>query len=223
MPAELDHLFVMVSRGAPEAHCLVEVGIREARPNRHPGQGTACRRFFFDNAYLELLWVENPEEAQSEAVQPLGLWERWSNRHSGACPFGVVLRPSGPGGQGPPFPAWEYRPGYLPPTLTLHIGGNSRLVEEPLLVYLPARRRPDSLPAPERPPLRHAPGFQQLTALRLFGTWQDVPSAVMQAAERSKALTLFHAQEYFAEIGFSKERQRRHFDLRPILPLVLCI
>jgi hypothetical protein len=27
-------------------------------PNRHRGQGTACRRFFSRNAALELLWVE---------------------------------------------------------------------------------------------------------------------------------------------------------------------
>jgi hypothetical protein len=50
----LDHVFVMCSKGAPEAEALLRVGLREGAGNTHPGQGTACRRFFFENAYLEL-------------------------------------------------------------------------------------------------------------------------------------------------------------------------
>jgi hypothetical protein len=38
----------------------------EGEPNTHPGQGTACRRFFFRNAFLELVWVRDPAEAQGE-------------------------------------------------------------------------------------------------------------------------------------------------------------
>jgi hypothetical protein len=44
----------MCSKGAPEAEALLRVGLREGAGNTHPGQGTACRRFFFENAYLEL-------------------------------------------------------------------------------------------------------------------------------------------------------------------------
>lgn len=55
--AEVDHVFVSASRGAPEARKLIELGLLEGSPNRHPGQGTANRRFFFANAMLELSWV----------------------------------------------------------------------------------------------------------------------------------------------------------------------
>jgi hypothetical protein len=63
MAFQLDHVFILCDRGAPEADALVRLGIREGSGNTHPGQGTACRRFFFSNVYLELLWVEDAAEA----------------------------------------------------------------------------------------------------------------------------------------------------------------
>src|SRR5262249_59045833 len=94
MTIELDHLFVCVAAGAPEAEHLVQFGLMEGTPNVHRGQGTANRRFFFQNAMLELLWVENLIEAQSEQTAPTQLWERWSARLAGACPFGTIVRPT---------------------------------------------------------------------------------------------------------------------------------
>ena len=63
MSFELDHLFILVAAGGPEAARLSELGLVEGAVNRHPGQGTACRRFFFHNAFLELVWVDDPAEA----------------------------------------------------------------------------------------------------------------------------------------------------------------
>src|SRR5438552_2528909 len=119
MHVELDHLFICTSVGAPEADRLIGFGLREGAPNQHPGQGTACRRFFFHNAYLELLWVVDSAEAQAESVRRTGLWERWSRRGRAASPFGLGVRPDGPEEQEVPFPGWEYRPPYLPDPLAI--------------------------------------------------------------------------------------------------------
>src|SRR6266705_2850427 len=73
MTSEFDHVFICVSVGGEEAGALAAFGLTEGTPNVHPGQGTACRRFFFANNYLELLWVSNAGEAQSEAIQPTHL------------------------------------------------------------------------------------------------------------------------------------------------------
>src|ERR1700759_3284416 len=86
---EIDHVFICTSAGGSEADQLVAFGLTEGSRNHHPGQGTANRRFFFENAMLELLWVEDAEEARSEAVRRLALWERWSQRNLGASPFGI--------------------------------------------------------------------------------------------------------------------------------------
>src|SRR5437879_6291460 len=93
MQLELDHFFVCASIGAPEADRLIEFGLSEGTPNNHLGQGTANRRFFFHNAFLELLWVADPAEAQTSAVRRTGLWERWSRRSGGCSPFGIGFRP----------------------------------------------------------------------------------------------------------------------------------
>jgi hypothetical protein len=222
MPAELDHVFLWVSSGAPEAEGLTALGLREGPSNRHPGQGTACRRFFFANSYLELLWVESCQEAQGQVAQPLRLWERWAGRGAGACPFGVILRPTWPGGPASPFPYWEYRPPYLPPPLTLHVGTNASCVEEPLLFYIPVSRRPDSLPTHDRRLLEHESGFREVTALRLYSPHAATHSPAMQAAEQTAAIVFDQSPEYLAEIGFDGEGQGRRADLRPALPLVMC-
>jgi hypothetical protein len=52
---EIDHVFIGCRPGAPEADSMLKRGFVEGSPNTHPGQGTANRRFFFDNFMLELL------------------------------------------------------------------------------------------------------------------------------------------------------------------------
>src|SRR5436309_1359806 len=125
---ELDHLFIWSDIGGPQADRLATIGLTEGEPNTHPGQGTACRRFFFRNAYLELLWMCDPAAAKSELVQPTGLWHRWTGQASGASPFGVCLRPARHQGGGEhndppaiPFRGWAYRPPYLPADLAIHV------------------------------------------------------------------------------------------------------
>jgi len=56
MTTEIDHIFICTSFGGTEASSLATLGLTEGASNAHPGQGTACRRFFFANGYLELLW-----------------------------------------------------------------------------------------------------------------------------------------------------------------------
>ncbi len=126
---ELDHVFIWVDVGALEADLLVSFGLSEGPPNVHPGQGTANRRLFFHNAFLELVWVSDALEVQSELVQPTQLWSRWSQRKSGASPFGVGLRPTHAGSADAPFPSWKYRPPYLPSPLAIHVGEGVPLFE----------------------------------------------------------------------------------------------
>src|SRR4051812_1392474 len=130
MPAEFDHIFVCASPGGEEARALAAFGLSEGTPNTHLGQGTACRRFFFRNGYLELLWVTAPAEAQSVTSSPTHLWERWTGRSNGACPFGLGFRPGADDRGGVPFPAWEYRPPYLPSSWSFQVATNAEVLTE---------------------------------------------------------------------------------------------
>jgi hypothetical protein len=222
MSVELDHVFICTSAGAPEADRLVEFGLTEGSPNRHPGQGTANRRFFFQNAFLELLWVEDPAEVQSELVRRTGLWERWSRRGSGVSPFGVGFRRGPAGGRTVPFPAWEYWPPYLPVPLAIHMAGNSEVMTEPLLFYLAFGRRPDADDPARRQPRVHAAGLQAITRLRIGLAQGGGTSPELRAAEEAcPGLSFASAGEDLMEVSFDGERKGQAVDFRPALPLVL--
>lgn len=161
MRIELDHLFVCTSAGAPQAEKLVQFGLREGPPNQHPGQGTANRRFAFANALIELLWVSDASEAQSQSARRTLLWERWSGREHNASPFGICVRPVDTQDTGLPFPAWRYRPAYLPDPLVMHIGDVG--IEEPMWVYLSFMQRAQR----EQWFIEHPVGIREITGLTL--------------------------------------------------------
>jgi hypothetical protein len=215
---ELDHLFVWTSVGGREADQLVAFGLTEGEPNTHPGQGTACRRFFFRNAFLELLWVTDPEEARSALVQPLQLWDRWSQQKAAASPYGVCLRPVDPGCTGIPFSCREYRPPYLPSPLAIHVGQSVPLYE-PLWFYLNFGRRPDHPERPQLQPLNHSAGFREVSGLKLLGPGLALLSDAAQAASQALGIVLGDAPEPMAEVTFDGGMQGQHADFRPLLPL----
>ncbi len=105
--------------GAP---ALVGLGLEEMASNAHPGQGTACRRFSLADQYLELQWVCNHADAQSERTRRTRLWERWVGRLTGTCPFGLVFRADSEEESVAPFRAWSYTPAYLRPGLRIEVG-----------------------------------------------------------------------------------------------------
>jgi hypothetical protein len=82
----IDHIFICTNVGAPAAREFQAFGLVERAPNRHPGQGTANRRFFFCDAMLEL----DPVEAQSEQTRATRLWERWPTTGRNASSFGII-------------------------------------------------------------------------------------------------------------------------------------
>jgi len=218
---EVDHVFLSCDVGAPEGDRLIELGLIEGSPNRHPGQGTANRRFFFANAMLELIWVHDPVEAQSDAgpARRLHLWERWAGRHATACPFGVCLRPTAGTAEVAPFPAWEYRPSYAP--IGMPVANNSIVDAEPLVFYIPMHRRMDTAPANRREPFEHTLPIRELTSLRIFAPGAATPSPAMLATLQTGAFSFEPAARPLLELGFDGERQGRRADLRPALPLVL--
>ena len=221
VPVEVDHVFVSASVGAPEGDRLVELGLVEGSSLHHPGQGTANRRFFFANAMLELAWVHDAVEAQSETepARRLHFWERWVGRDGSACPFGVCLRPTAGTSDVAPFPSWEYRPSYSP--VGLPVATNSTVDAEPLVFYIPMHRRMDTAPPQRREPYEHALPIRELTSLRMFSPGAAALSPAMLAALRTGAFSFQRAASPLLELGFDGERRGQRADLRPTLPLVL--
>jgi hypothetical protein len=222
MSVELDHFFICASAGATEADHLAELGFTEGAPNRHPGQGTACRRFFFRNAYLELLWVDNPLEAQSASIRSTGLWGRWSGRGSGACPFGLCFRPVAQPGGDPPFATWKYRAPYLPEGMSFQVGNNAHVLTEPGLFHLAFAfgRRPDAYRADKRQPLEHSAGLSEITRVELTSPYADRLSPELRGLTGAGMVRVRKGADYVAELAFDGESQGQKMDFRPMLPLV---
>ena len=213
MRIELDHLFVCTAPGAPEGDELVRFGLREGLPNRHSGQGTANRRFAFVNAMIELFWVSDIQEAQSESTRRTLLWERWSAREGKASPFGICLRPVDPQNAECPFPAWKYRPDYLPDPLVFHIGEAE--VEEPMWVYLSFMRRDYR----EQQFLEHPIGIREITGVTLT-TPVPLRSTTSHKMVEQGILSTREGPKSLLEIEFDGSPRNEIVNFRPHLPLV---
>jgi hypothetical protein len=219
MNFELDHLFIFTEIGAPAADRLVEFGFAEGSSNIHPGQGTTNRRFFFQNAMLELLWVHDPVEAQSELIQPTRLYDRWEQRDR-VCPIGLILRSNPPDGA-VAFSSWPYKPPYLPEHMSFAIATNKDVLTEAILFQSPFGQRPDQFPAEKAQPLVHPIGCREITRVTIVTPVPTPPSPEFQTLLNAQIVQLQHGDAYCVGLGFDGELQGQQVDLRPELPLIM--
>ena len=222
---EIDHVFICTSRGAPAAELLVRAGLTEGSPNRHPGQGTACRRFFFSNAMLELIWLDNEIEAHSEQTRRTGLFERLSGAPPGAIsdagrmasPFGVILRPALECEVICPWPSWSYCPPTMP-GLELEIASTDP--GEPMWCWMKSGMAPAQWPPERRQPLEHPAGFREVTGVRIACP-ELTPDSVTGTMARTGLIGLETAVEHRLELQFDRGSRGTTIDFRPALPLIV--
>lgn len=163
MDLQLHHVFVCASASAPEAKDLLGAGLIEGSGNVHLGQGTSNRRFFFENGFLELIWVHDERESQSDMTAPTRLWDRWTGRGKVANPFGLCFVSALGAGPGLPFPTRAYRPSYLTEGRSfLFVDGLSLAEPE---IFLPSWAQSTSSPPSE--PTKHPLGLRKMTSLSI--------------------------------------------------------
>jgi Glyoxalase-like domain len=211
----LDHVFIGCTNGAAEGDALLRLGFVEGSSNTHPGQGTANRRFYFDNFMLELLWVADPDEARNENTRRTRLWERCVAQDGQVSPFGIVFRSTRTPPPPAPFATWAYTPMYLPPSLSMQVAEGTSL-QEPELFYLPFLRRAS---ARHTEPVAHTPPIRQICGLSAGVRAQSALSAASRCVEQLGLVSYFQATQPLLEIFFDGPAGMR-FDLRPALPLV---
>lgn len=214
---ELDHLFIRARAGAPEAALLAAFGLAEGSPNTHPGQGTANRRFFFRNAFIELLWIADEAEATGSATRRTQLHARLDGAGN-ASPFGLCFRPS-PGRDGVPFPAWPYTPGYLPPGMQVDIAAEAPLAE-PMWFFLRSATAPETAPVARRQPLAHGAGLREISAVTVTVRDRHVLSPAAVAAICTGKVAIVEGPGDMLEIAFDGAPSGQVHDFRPALPLL---
>jgi hypothetical protein len=155
---EIDHIFIFTANQGREGDQLIDFGLNEGSSRVHPGQGTTNRKFYFENFFLELVWVIDEEEITSELTAPTRLWERSQFHTNGYSPFGLCLVHSE--ATDPLFAnSQTYEPAFFP----LGLGAN--IITNQDKPYLPWTFRLASSGPSKYPnePRNHPVGLQQLT------------------------------------------------------------
>jgi hypothetical protein len=215
---EVDHIFICTECNAPAAELLKSFGLTEGSSNKHPGQGTANRRFFFKNFFIELLWLENVEEAKSEVTTPTRLYDRLTSKSTDISPFGICFRPKNSLDKTVKFPSWSYKPTYLPNTLEVDIAKNTSL-SEPMWFFLSFASRPDLTPQAKRQPLVHSNGLSEATSIEITIPNSDKKFSLPHIKQLG-ILKVIDGSEHLLVITFDNEKQGLIYDFRPNLPMV---
>lgn len=230
---ELDHLFVAVQVNANAVQAtnnsvdqllgsakiarelseqLTKHGFIEGSNNRHPGQGTANHRFFFDGFMLEFLYVDDVAGLMDERATQLGLFNRFSNI---ACsPFGIASRRSSAESSDANYSYSVYHPHYLPAHLQIQVAQGSD-ENEPLWFHLPfVSSAAESDQLVDKEPRLHANKASRLTSLVIELPFKpstassdiaDMLNVRLQVSERHAAHLVFDDGCQGIQLGLSED------------------
>jgi hypothetical protein len=223
---ELDHVFIVVSPGAAtEIAALQRAGLTvDTKITRHPEDGTVSVAALFENAYLELIWVDaagsvTPEHAATAAwFRSAAAW-----RTSAHSPFGLGLRRVSGDTAPLPVPVQRETAPWLGPDAAYEVLRRSDETRASDFFVVPSRAavaswihrvRRDS-PAL----LKHPGGGREITRVVQYGPVAQEPHAFQRL--RPARLAFVRAAEPRVEVQLDGAAQDRRTDLRPALPLVI--
>lgn len=158
----IDHIFIFSTNEGQEAEELVEFGFKEGSGRSHPGQGTTNRKFYFQNFFLEILWVHDPNEIQSSRTSITGLWDRSNYSLNNCSPFGLCLGDLKGGEESIFKDSNEYQPEYFSEGMSIDFVSNDTWL--PWVFRLPFERSPTD----KAEPTNHSFGIQKLTSALFY-------------------------------------------------------
>jgi hypothetical protein len=192
---ELSHILVFAS--PRDVGVLAEFGLVENFRRAHPGQGTNNVCFCFDNAYLELLFVD--DERALGGLTRTGLLERSRWPRSRASPFGIALRSA----DDLPFATWDYRPAYLPKDMVVSVDQRSEDVEQPFIFRSPGDRRPDQWTNGLAGGRQTNNGYLEITPIDLYQPLP--PGGALRDVERAGIVRVHRgAREHKMVVGITR-------------------
>jgi hypothetical protein len=209
---ELDHVFIVVNPGAVDA-------LRALR-----SQGTASVAVLFENAYLELIWVDSSVSVAPDHAATARWFRRaaaW--RTTGQSPFGLGLRRMPGDTAALPVPVERELAPWLGPGAAyelLHQPADSLATDffvVPARAALPAWIARERDRAPEE--LRHPGGGRRITLVRVLGPADQEPIAFGRL--RPTPIEMIRAAEPVLEVHLDNDARGQRVDLRPSLPLII--
>lgn len=201
----LDHIFVFIEPDGDDCARMEAFGLVESYRRVHPGQGTRNVCYGFDNVFLELLWVDDPEAALSPAISRTRLFERSRWRVQDSCPFGIAWRSGRPSSL-PPVPTWSFSPPYLPQGMSISVATDSDDPRQPMLFQSPGSTAPRDWPPEKRGQLQHDNGYGcvRSIALTLPSACTPCEALVTLAEHCSPPITLRQGADYGLEMRIER-------------------
>ena len=226
---EFDHVWIVVSRDAPERAALERAGLKiSPNVNRNDGQGTASVSAEFLNAYIELMWPDPTVSVAQGAERGVEKFKNRMNwRTSGWCPIGIALHRTGPSTT-LPFPTWSIAPDWMPKGTAIEIltarddtKSPSFFIEPPVLAVKEEANRKLAENDPKRAAFEHPIGVERITAIQIIRPKEYQPVAAFTYLEQAGIFKSTEGKDWAVEITFDSGRKSQTKDLRPDLPLLI--
>ena len=226
---EFDHVWIVVTRDAPERAALEHAGFKiSPSVNRNDGQGTASVSAEFFNAYIELMWPDPTVSVAPGAERGVEKFKNRMNwRTSGWCPLGIALHRIGPNTT-LPFPTWSIAPDWMPKGTAIEIltarddtKSPSFFIEPPVLAVKEEANRKTAEDDPKRAMFQHPIGVERITAIQIISPKEYQPVAAFTYLEKAGIFKVSEGTAWAIELTFDAGRKAQTKDLRPDLPLII--
>lgn len=228
-PLELDHILVWVSKGAPEAAIFEKLGLHtERRVANHTGQGTASIAFYFENAYFELIWIED-EDVAAKKDEGFHWLDRARWKQTGASPFGIGLHRHTGVSDAIPFPTRKHRAEYMKPDTFIEFATSTSNAREPMCFVVPdenafSPKEWRSL-LKSKPELQkhfvHPLGVKKLTGVKVTVNGVRELSTTASLLSKNGIVTIEKSKVATLELTFDGGERGKTLDARPVLPILL--
>ncbi|MEM9212776.1 MAG: hypothetical protein AAGD25_00235 [Cyanobacteria bacterium P01_F01_bin.150] len=223
---EIDHIFICVD-AEPDPGAFARLGlICSDQVVRREQQGIASRLVFFNNVYLEFVWVEDAEQAEIYAMRSgIDYLSRAQWKVSQYCPLGVALRHCNVNDPDPDLNVFNHTSNVADGVIRLEA---SNLVAqwEPFCYIIPSAIALTTLFARSRTMqgqlTNHALGIQRLTHAHMSMEHEGPLTPPMSMLEKVGIVELTQNQQFELILTFDQHRQGRCLDLVSLdIPVIL--
>ena len=224
---EVDHIFICTTKDAESISVLQELGLHcSNQAVQHFKQGTASKIIFFENTYLELIWIEDKHLVEQQSVHTgVHTLIRLHGQHTRASPFGVGLRRKFNHGN-LRFHSNLYWSEWMRSQMSISFAAENLVnQEEPFCFMIPdsialTAWLDPSLTAHQKL-ISHPLGVKKLTSVKItINSDKHLTDAISLLSTHS-AVAIERGESPLLELTFDEGIREKNLDARPILPILL--
>lgn len=206
----IDHIFIFTDDNGKIADDLVDFGLTEGSNRIHVGQGTTNRKFYFDNFFLEILWVHNLNEITSDKTKPMGLWQRAEYKTNHFSPFGLCIVNSDDT-ETIFKKAFKYQPDYFPQGMGIDIIKNEDQIDLPWTFRLPFKGQKKA----EHEPTKHKNEISVLTKV-IFEYKSISENTFLDHFKNQNDIQFLESSRHWINLIFDNRKQGKKQDFEKL-------